>query len=146
MYLKTKWFGTFLFDEQGVKEKILFPKKTSEIAKRLVKINHRDILQEEKNLVKDSTVKVDEKRLKRIGDYCPSDKIFKTYEITPEDYGYSQELLHNASLLVAKQEINKRLKAEDLQIIQMVNALDDLLLTSNLLSERLAYWREYPTP
>jgi len=49
MYLVTRWFGTFLCDENGIKSKILFPKDPEDIAKRLLKIDKQEILTEEKN-------------------------------------------------------------------------------------------------
>jgi len=36
--------------------------------------------------------------------------------------------------------MDTQLQAEDLQIIQMVDALDDLIQIANLLSERLERW------
>jgi nucleolar protein 56 len=50
------------------------------------------------------------------------------------------------SLLLAQQRVDEQLQSEDLQLIQMVNALDDLVQTANLLSERLSCWLLLPTP
>ena len=47
MYLITKWFGTFICDKRGIKNKILFPKEVNEIAKRLLKIDKNELLSEE---------------------------------------------------------------------------------------------------
>jgi len=146
MYLITKWFGTFLCDKKGIKNKILFPKNEKEIAKRLQKINNKEILNSEKKLVKNVKVKVNEKRLEKIGEYVPKDEFFKNMIIASEDFNYSQNLLHKASILVTKSDVEKKLESEDLQVIQMVNALDDLIQTSNLLSERLDCWSAVPTP
>jgi nucleolar protein 56 len=146
MYLITKWFGTFLCDKSGIKHKILIPKDEKEIAKRLKKIDKGEILAEEKKLTKDIEVTVNEKRLQKLGEYNPKDSFFKEMEIKPEDYGFSQDLLHNASLLLTEEKTDDKLKSEDLQVIQMVNALDDLVQTSNLLSERLDSWSLIPTP
>ena len=52
MYLLTKWFGTFLFNKNELEKKILFPKKEEEIAKRLIRINNKEILSEEKSYCK----------------------------------------------------------------------------------------------
>jgi nucleolar protein 56 len=94
MYLVTRWFGTFLCDENGIKSKILFPKDPEDIAKRLLKI----------------------------------------------------DIIHAASIILAEKKVEKKLKSEDLQVIQMINALDDLIQTSNLLSERMDCWSVIPTP
>ena len=65
--------------------------------------------------------------------------------INPEDYGFSPELFHDVSLLLAQERVDEQLQSEDLQLIQMVNALDDLIQTANLLSERLSCWTLLPT-
>lgn len=146
MYLITKWFGTFICDKKGIKNKILFPKDEEEIAKRLLKIEEDKVLSEEKEIIKNlKQVMVNEKRLQKLGDYTSSDPFFKEIEINPTDFGFSEDLLHKATLIRAKERTEAKLASEDLQIIQMVNALDDLIQTSNLLSERLDAWSIIPT-
>lgn len=144
MYLITKWFGTFLCDKKGIQKKVLFPKDEKEIAKRLQIIEKKEILSEEKKIVKDVEVIVSERRLQKIGDYCPDDSFFKDFEIKPDDFGFSNDLIHKATIIVAKNRVEEKLESEDLQVIQMVNALDDLIQTSNLLSERLECWSILP--
>jgi len=147
MYIITKWFGTFICDKKGIKNKILFPKNEKEIAKRLLKIEKNEILTEENEITKGiKEVIVSEKRLEKIGEYSPSDAFFKKFEIKPEDFDFSEDLLHKATLIVTKDKVEEKLASEDLQVIQMVNALDDLIQTSNLLSERLDSWSVIPTP
>jgi nucleolar protein 56 len=146
MHLVTKWFGTFLFYKKIIKKEILFPKDEKEIIKRLKKMEKNEILTEEKKIAKDVNVVVNEKRLQKIGEYTDSDPFYKEINIKPEDYGFSQDLFHNISITLAQNKTADRLKSEDLQIIQMVKALDDLIQTSNLLSERLNYWSIIPTP
>ncbi len=145
-YLITKWFGTFLCDETGVQKEILFPKHEKEIVQRLREIEKNNILEEEKKIVKNTNVIVNEKRLQQLGTYNDGEPFFKTITINPKDYGFSQELFHDASLLLAQQRVDEQLQSEDLQLIQMVNALDDLIQTANLLSERLSCWLLLPTP
>ena len=144
MYLITKWFGVFLCDKNGIKNKILFLNNEKEIVKRLVKIDKKEILSEEKKIIKNNKVIVNEKRLQLIGDYKPSDSFFKKIKIKPEDFGFSEELLHKTTLIIAKGKIDSELASEDLQLIQMVNTLDDLIQISNLLSERLDCWTIIP--
>jgi len=142
MYLITKWFGTFLCNKTGVKEKILFPKNEKEISKRLIKIKDNQILTEEKKLSKGLDLIVNEKRLSKIGDYSPSDSFFKKIDIKPKDYNFSEDLLQKASLIASQKQTDEKLESPDLQIIQMINTLDDLIHTSNLLLERLDCWYE----
>ncbi|MDX1798852.1 MAG: hypothetical protein R3255_09405, partial [Candidatus Lokiarchaeia archaeon] len=145
MYLITKWFGTFLCDKKGIKKQILFPKNEKEIVKRLIKIENNEILAEEKKIIHDNKVIVNEKRLQRIGEYKEFNPFFKKINIDSKKFDYSPDLLHRISILLARTKVDKKLKSEDLQIIQMVNALDDLIKTSNLLSERYSCWVTLPT-
>lgn len=144
-YLLTKWFGTFICDETGVQQKILFPKKPKEIAVRLREIEKNNILEEEKELLKNTDVRVNERRLQQLGTYDSQTSVFKTILLDPELYGFPQDLLHQAALLLTQERVHEQLQSEDLQLIQMVNALDDLIQTANLLSERLTCWAMLPT-
>lgn len=144
-YLITKWFGTFLCNENGVQKKILFPKREKEILSRLQALSKNEILEEEKEIVKNTTVFVNEKRLYNLGTYS-DDPFVKTIKIDPKEYGFSKDLFQSVSITLAQQRVDELLQSEDLQIIQMVNALDDLVQTANLLSERLSSWALIPTP
>lgn len=144
MYLITKWFGTFLCDNKGIKNKILFPKNEKDISKRLLKIEKNEILAEEKKIAKNIDLIVNEKRLQKIGKYRPTDAFFKKIEIKPKDFDFPEELLHKSSIIVAKNRVEEKLASEDLQVVHMVNALDDLIQTSNLLSERIECWSVLP--
>lgn len=145
-YLITKWFGTFLCDKKGIKDKIIFPKKVEEISKKLRKIDKNEILAEEKKIAKGKEVIVNEKRLSKLGEYEPNDPFFKDIEIQSETFGFTQDLLQKVTLLQTTKKIDEKLESKDLQIVQMVNALDDLIQTSNLLSERFDIWSMIPTP
>jgi nucleolar protein 56 len=145
MYLVTKWFGTFVCDKNGIKKEILFPNDEIEIVKRLRKIEKNIILPEEKKISKGLKVIVNEKRLQKIGEYIETEPFFKKIKINPKKYGFSKELFHKISLTLAREKVDERLQSEDLQIIQMVNALDDLIQTLNLFSERLSCWSIIPT-
>jgi nucleolar protein 56 len=144
-YLITKWFGTFVCDETSVQREILFPKNKKEIVQRLREIEKNNILAEEKEIIKDTPVIVHEKRLHQLGTYDSEDPVFRTIRIHPEEYGFTQELLRDTAVMLAHERVNEQLQCEDLQIIQMVNALDDLVQTANLLSERLSCWSMLPT-
>ena len=147
MYLVTKWFGVFLCNKEGITKKVLFPKNVEEITKNLLKIDQGEILSEEKKLVKNvKSIIVNEKRLQKIGEFKPKDSFFKEFEVKPEDFDFTEDILREASLKMAKEKAEEKLGSEDLQIIHMVNALDDLIATSNLFSERLDSWSVVPTP
>jgi nucleolar protein 56 len=144
MFLITKWFGVFLCDNKSIKEKILFPKNKKEIVKRLEKIDNKEILSEEKEIIKNKKVIVNEIRLRKIGNYNPKNSFFKEFEIKSEDFGFSNILLQKSTLVIIKDQVNSKLASEDLQLIQMVNTLDDLIQTSNLLHERFDCWSILP--
>ncbi len=144
MYLVTKWFGTFLCDERGIIKKTLFPKDTTEIAHRLQQMHNNEILPEEKKIVSKNQVTVQEKRLESLGTFTPAHSFFKTMVIDAEEFGFTTQLLHSASTLATAQHAEEKLGADDLQIVQMVNALDDFIQTSNLLAERLDCWKVLP--
>ena len=144
-YLITKWFGTFLCDGTTIQKEILFPKDANEIMRRLRDIEKNMILSEEETLAKKTEVLINERRLQPLGSYVNDDSTFQDIQVRPEDYGFTSELLHDASMLLAQERVNEQLQSEDLQVIQMVNALDDLVQTANLLSERLSCWAMLPT-
>jgi len=144
MFLVTKWFGIFLYGTKGITQKILFKKNEKEIYKKLLKIENKEILSEEIQIVKKKKVIVNEKRLGKIGTYDPSNPFFTKIELKPEDFGFSEDLLNKTAILITKKKVEKKLSSEDLQIIQMINAFDDLIQTSNLLSERLECWSLLP--
>ncbi|MFO7677296.1 MAG: hypothetical protein R6V50_02800 [Thermoplasmatota archaeon] len=146
MYLITKWFGTFLCDSDKIQKKMLCDKDKKSIVERLINIENNAILLEEKKFACGLDIIVNEKRLQPIGEYRPEDIWFKTFILEAEDFGFSQDLFQQVSIYLAKKRVNHLLSAKDLQIIQMVNALDDLIHTLNLLSERLHYWSAIPVP
>ena len=137
MYLKTKWFGVFLYNDKII-EKKLFPKDADEIAKRLYKIQNNEILEEEKEFEKFKPI-VDETRLKKIGKIGKVKKL----EIKGKDYGYSMELLKEATIKVAEWKIEKEKKKRENRISQAVNALDEIIKVENIVNERLADWYSF---
>jgi nucleolar protein 56 len=147
MYLITKWFGTFLINKKGIQNQILFPKNKKTLTKKLTAIQNQEILPEEIRISKKTTnLIINEPRLKSLGTYTPHDPIFTTSQINPGDYNYPLTLLHDITQQFTQQSVQKKLEAEDLQIIQMVNTLDDLIQTANLLQERLTRWTALSTP
>ena len=136
-YLKTKWFGTFLYTPEGMVASILFPKDSHEIAQRLLVMQEQKILDEEKKVIGEKTPVVDEERLKTLGKYCTR---IPPPLVKPGDFGYSSILLQKASVLVAEKRVEGELGKTEKQIAQAVAAMDELLHISNLLMERLREW------
>lgn len=144
MYLITKWFGVFLLTENGgVEKKILFPKDHKEIKTKLEQIDKGEILAEENKIVKKvDSLLVFEKRLNVLGEYQKNDDFLKKLDLKASDYSFDEDLLREALFLNYEHKMEKKLGADDLQVIQMVDALDDLKQTRNLLLERIDACRE----
>ncbi len=134
MILTTKWFGSFLCEENKVKRAALFPKDPKEIALRLEKIKKGEVLDEELSLAS-SARQVTDRRLVEYGRRVKFDSSF----IKPEDYGFSLDLYREATIALAKQAV-KASVGPDVHLGQAVRAHDDLVSTTNLLSERLHEW------
>jgi nucleolar protein 56 len=145
-YLITLWFGTFLLNSK--KEIIcsrLFPKEASEIASRLNKVTQGEILAEERAIAKGPSPKVNEVRLSSIGKYEPA-KLFKEFAISPEEFGFSNELLRVALKELAILKIKQTLEQKEARVLQAMAAVEDLTKTINLLIERLRKWYFYYSP
>jgi len=136
-YLKTKWFGVFLFDEKGIKEKNLFPKDAEEIAHRLMTIQKGGILEEESMLAGNALT--DERRLRSIARY--KEKI-PELKVKAEDFGYGKDLLKEVTSIIASEKIKEEMKGGR-RIVQAIDAIDDINKTSNIILERLREWYEY---
>jgi len=136
-FLKTKWFGVFVYDKEIIDKK-LFPKNADEIAKRLYKIQKGEVLEEEEAF-KDYDLIVDENRLKRIGKVGK----IKELKVKAEDFGYSKELLLKACIKLATKKIEEEQKERTKRISEAVDALDDIIKITNMVLERLRDWYSY---
>lgn len=137
MYLVTTWFGSFLIKDDEIVEKKLFPADKEEIAQRLIRVEDWKMVREENELVKNlEEFFVLEKRLERIGGTYSQEDLERP---KPEDHGFNKSLLRDAMIEVAKKRLRKAVGTDD-HVSQAVHAIDDLIRTSNLLSERLHAW------
>lgn len=134
MYLATKWFGVFLYDNEII-DKILFPKDANEIAERIYKIQNGILLEEENRFKKYEPI-VGEKRLSKIGKFGKIKKL----KIMGKEYGYSISLLKEACIKAAIKKIREEEGKRERRISEAVNALDDLIKVENILRERLRDW------
>ena len=137
MLLFTTWFGTFLFEEGEVVSSKPFPKEVKEITKRLKAVGNDEVLIEEKEIIKgESNFLVFDPRLKKLGGELIEEAI---PDLNCEDFGFSNDLLREAMLSLAAEKISEDVRGDE-SISQAVSALDDLIHTTNLLSERLHEW------
>lgn len=134
MILVTKWFGAFLCEEGKVKRAALFPKDPDEIAKRLGMMRRGDVLEEELSLAS-SADQVTDRRLSEFGKKVKFDSSF----VKPDNYGFSLEIYRLATIALAKASV-KASVGPDVHLGQAVRAYDDMLSTTNLMSERLHEW------
>lgn len=150
MYLISKWFGIFLIDENNtIVKKHLFFKEYENIIKKLIKIENNEILKEEKKIVKGfkkDQIIINEKRLKKLGTYNPKDIFFKKINLNYSNFNFELNDFKKISIELVDRQLKKELKLKDYQIIQMIKSLDSLIITSNLLSERLDNWQLIYTP
>jgi nucleolar protein 56 len=144
-YLVTRWFGTFLYDDsKRIGEKVS-SKDQSKMTKRIVSLMDQDILDEERSFLKKKNIVVSEKRLLSLGSFEPDDPFFRSVDVPLESVGMAERDLRDSMITITEERVTAALQLPDFQIIQMVNAVDDLLQTANLLSERLASWNVFPT-
>ena len=141
MRLVTKWFGVFLVDGHEVKEYRLFPKEPEEIADRLMRIRKGEVLNEEMEFASHNP-RVGERRLSEIGEYRDEKRII---HIDPEEYGFDRKMLHDALIIMGKRVVEEAKSPSD-DIIQAVNAIDEIIEAQNMLSERLREWYGYDFP
>lgn len=118
----------------------MFPKDPEEIASRLDMMRKGQVLQEELSLAS-SAKQVTERRLAEYGKLVKFDSSF----IRPEDYGFSLELYRQATIALAKRAVKESV-GPDVHLGQAVRAHDDLVMTTNLLSERLHEWYGFHFP
>ena len=136
MILVTKWFGTFLCEENKIVDKRLFPKDANVIAEKLAHMQRGGTLPEEQELVEGKTkMFVADRRQALLG----KPMLFDSSFITADMFGYSDQLMHEAMLGLGKLRTSEPIP-RDRSLVQAIRYLDDLIETGNLLNERLHEW------
>ena len=136
MILITKWFGTFLCEENRILDKRLFPKDAQVIAEKLALMQRGGTLPEEQELVEGkSKMFVADRRQALLG----KPMLFDSSFITADMFGYSDQLMHDAMLGLGKLRTSEPVP-RDKSLVQAIRYLDDLIETGNLLNERLHEW------
>jgi len=137
-YLKTTWFGTFLYDDGGIIEAKLFPKDAKEIAERLYRIQRGEVLDEEKEFLSYKPI-VNERRLRKLGVMGDVKKL----DVEGKEYGYDSNLLQEASILLTMKKIEEEQQDRSKRLSEAVDALDDIIKITNMVLERLRGWYSY---
>ncbi len=136
MILVTKWFGSFLCEENKILDKRLFPKDASVISEKLALMQRGGTLPEEQELVKGKNkMFVADRRQALLG----KPMLFDSSFIKADMFGYDSELMHEAMLGLGKLRTSEPIP-RDRSLVQAIRNLDDFIETSNLLNERLHEW------
>lgn len=136
MILITKWFGTFLCEEDKIIKKALFPKDATEISQRLAKMQKGGVLDEEKELAEgQEKLFVADRRQALLGKPAFFDSSF----IRADMFGFDDSLMHEAMIGLGKLRTSEPM-SRDKNVVQAIRHLDDLIETTNLLNERLHEW------
>lgn len=136
MILITKWFGSFLCEEENIVKKILFPKNAEEISKRLAQMQKGGVVDEEKQLAEgQEKLFVADRRQALLGKPAFFDSSF----IRADMFGFDDALMHEAMVGLGKLRTSEPI-SRDKNVVQAIRHLDDLIETSNLLNERLHEW------
>ena len=136
MILITKWFGTFLCEDEKIIDKRLFPKDAQVIAEKLALMQRGGTLPEEQELVEGkSKMFVADRRQALLG----KPMLFDSSFITADMFGYSDQLMHEAMLGLGKLRTSEPIP-RDRSLVQAIRYLDDLIETGNLFNERLHEW------
>lgn len=144
-YLITKWFGCFLINEtKQIVNQHLFSMNNDDLFENLEAIRNGNVLDIEKKIAENEQPYVAEKRLNHLGLYQPDKKVFKTFNLDPQVFGFSYDLLQEILCSLTEKEVFHALNQADYQVIQQVNALDELQHIDNMLSERMMAWNIYP--
>ncbi|MBS3778220.1 MAG: hypothetical protein KGY50_02870 [Candidatus Thermoplasmatota archaeon] len=145
-YLITKWFGCFLVNKKGsIVKKEIFTYDEDELKQKVSRIRNNQILEEEQGLAHNTSLFVAEKRLESLGEFQPSKPVFLEFQPNPEEFGFSLTILHTVLRDITDHQVDHALANPDYQVIQQVNALDELQHIANVLSERITAWNMYPT-
>ena len=138
-YLKTKWFGVFLYDDKII-DYTLFPKNPEEIANRLHKMMAGELLDEELPYKTHAPI-VNCHRQKAIGLYG----LYNDINIVPQNFGYSLSLLQQSCILLTNKKIEEEQKDRTKRISEAIYTLDDTIKIINILYERIRTWNDYFT-
>ncbi|MDD1746409.1 MAG: ribosomal biogenesis protein [Methanomassiliicoccales archaeon] len=136
MIVVTKWFGVLLCDKESVRKHVLFEKDAKTIAEKLAVVQRGGILEEEERIAEGyKRIRVADARLSKLG----KPEMYDSSFIKAEDYGYDMALMQAVMVQLGKMRTREPL-ASDKGLVQAIRAIDDLIETVNVMSERLHEW------
>lgn len=136
MILVTKWFGTFLCDNERIVDKRLMPKDPELIASKLALIQGGSVLPEETELAQGKVkLRVSDRRQASLG----KPMLFDSSFIKPEMYGFTDEIMRESMLRLGKLRTSEPIP-RDRNLVQAIRNLDNIIESANLMNERLHEW------
>ncbi len=138
LVLHSTWFGSFILKDGRVMEYVLFPKEPEELASRRLKRKKGELLDEERDLAAgvDGILHVTSSRLRSLGEPLHDHTL---PDISPEEYSFDHELLHEMLGIVGSEEISSSVGSGE-HIAKAINTIQDINETVNILTERLRDW------
>ncbi|MDR1404087.1 MAG: ribosomal biogenesis protein [Candidatus Methanoplasma sp.] len=136
--LVTKWFGVFVLDEKSgrVIDKHLMPKDPGLIAEKLALMQRGSVLEEEKELAgKFPRIYVSGSRQSGLGKPMFYDSSF----LDAGSFGFGEDIMHSAMLGLGVLRTSEPIPP-DRNLVHAIRGLDDIIESSNRLSERLHEW------
>lgn len=146
--LNTEWFGVFLYEDETLQAKRLFPPDAGQIADRLEKIQAGEVLYEERELVEEAEgVRVPDRRLAKIA----GAELAKRGELVPkhqdpDEHGRDRSLRQQAAFSLAERSVKGALSERSRHLVQAVAYLDEAHEMENLMGERLVAWFQLHAP
>ncbi len=143
--LETEWFGTFLYEEDTLVAKRLFPPDASQIADRLTKIQDGDVLYEEDELADETDqLIVPDARLANLPGATHEPVPPRRQD--PHEHDRDPKLLHQAATQLAEDTVRGSLSQKSRHLEQAVAYLDEAHEMENLMGERLVAWFRLSSP
>jgi nucleolar protein 56 len=130
----TKWFGVFIVEHGRVQAEKRFPLQARAVADRLRGIRTGKVLDEEQELRRPG-LDVLEPRLRELGKLNEKSPFFDLDVPEPD-----AAILHEASLLVGREESKQASGERDRAVAHSVRAMEELTVTLNTLVERIREW------
>ena len=112
------------------------PKDAKLIAEKLASVQRGALLPEERELSEGrKKLRVSERRQSELG----KPMLFDSSFITPGQYGFDAALMHDVMINLGKLRTSEPIPS-DKNLVQAIRHLDDLIITCNLMNERLHEW------
>lgn len=135
MLLVTRWFGSFLIEDDKIRHKILFEKNAKRIAEKIIKIEDGEILDEERKLAElAEEIEVLEERLATLGRVVNveiNDEIFS-------DIAYDDSLLRSSLYIVTSNKISEYNECS--MLMHAVDFIGDLQRSIVMMDSHIKEW------